>query len=225
MAVSVQEAHDFIRMIIKKNKLGFVSPKDIDRVLNRAVQDWVGAKVSKFHQSKTFDYDHLMTKRVSFTVTNSTSVQSLPNDYLEALTVYSQVGTTLNEGSVYGWDSFLEVTGSKIIPPTVEKPAANIYIDENNLPKIQFAPIPTSGSYTFILVYVPSPVKCVYNYTTSNGNISFNPTGSVDIAISERFMGDIYARAFMYLGIPLTDEILLQTERLRDGNQLQDKEN
>ena len=77
MAVSIKDAHDFIRSIIQKNKAGFVSPKDIDRAINRAVGDWISAVIFRFRKTKKFEYDHLLVKRKEFTVTNSTSVQNV----------------------------------------------------------------------------------------------------------------------------------------------------
>lgn len=223
MAVSINEAHKFIRSILKKNKGGFASPADIDMYLNRAVSDWISAVVFKFKKTKHFDYDHLLTKRTSFTVGSSTGIQSLPADYLEGLTVYITVDGNLIEGTLYNWDQFLEVTNSKIITPSTSYPAATIYLDSTNAPKIQFSPVPVSGNYAYTLVYVKKPDVAVYAYTTSNGNITYTSSGSVDLDISDRFLGDIYARTLMYLGVTLENPVLIQTEQIKDGNQKNDE--
>ena len=118
MAVSIEEAHKFIRSILKKNKAGFVSPQDIDLYLNRAVSDWISAIVFKYKKTKKFDYDHLLTKRTSFSVGSSTGTQNLPSDYLEGLTIYLTVSGNLVEGTLYNWDEFLEITNSKILTPS-----------------------------------------------------------------------------------------------------------
>ena len=52
MAVSIEEAHKFIRSILKKNRAGFVSPSDIDLYLNRAISDWISAIVFKYKKTK-----------------------------------------------------------------------------------------------------------------------------------------------------------------------------
>lgn len=219
MAVSIEEAHKFIRSILKKNKLGFVSPSDIDLYLNRAISDWISAIVFKYKKTKKFDYDHLLTKRTGFSVGSSTGTQNLPADYLEGLTIYLTVSGNLVEGTLYNWDEFLEVTSSKILTPTTSYPAATIFIDSANTPKIQFAPVPVSGTLEYTLVYVKKPTTAVFNFTTSNGNITYAGGGSVDLDISDRFLGDIYARTLMYLGITLESPILLQTEQIKDANQ------
>lgn len=223
MSVSIKDAHNFIRGVIKKNKGGFVSPEDIDRFLNRSVSDFISAIIFRFKSTKEFNYDHLLTKRTTFTVTSSTGTQDLPADYFEGLTIYITNNGNLIEGTLYNWDEFLEVTNSQIIAPDTSYPAATIYIDSTNAPKIQFAPVPSSGSYTYTLVYVKRPTPAVYNYTTSNGNITFNPTNSTDLDISERFLGDIYARTFAYLGLTLDSNTFLGFEGLKDANQKNDE--
>ena len=223
MAVSIEEAHKFIRSILKKNRAGFVSPQDIDLYLNRAISDWISAIVFKYKKTKKFDYDHLLTKRTSFSVGSSTGTQNLPADYLEGLTVYLTVSGNLVEGTLYNWDEFLEITNSKILTPSTSYPAATIFMDSANAAKIQFAPVPVSGTLDYTLVYVKKPTTAVFNFTTSSGNITYAGGGSVDLDISDRFLGDIYARTLMYLGVTLDSPILLQTEQIKDANQSNDE--
>lgn len=223
MAVSINEAHQFIRSVLKKNKAGFVSPEDIDRFINRSISDFISAIIYKFKRTKDFDYDHLLVKRQTFTVTPSTSVQTVPADYFEGLTIYVSNNGNQVEGTLYNWDEFLEVKNSVILAPDLSYPAATIFVDANGDGKIEFAPVPASGSHTFTLVYVRKPLNAVFNYTTSSGNITFNSAGSVDIDLSDRYMGDIYGRTLMYLGITLENPTFLQAETLKDANQKQDE--
>lgn len=223
MAVSINEAHQFIRGLLKKNKSGFVSPQDIDRYLNRAVNDWISSIVFNYKKTKKFDYDHLLTKKATFNVTSSTSIQDLPADYIEGLTVYVQNNGIDKEGTLYNWDEFLEVINSSILAPDLDYPVATIYLDSTGTAKIQFAPVPTSGTYVYTLIYIRKPVDAVFNYTTSNGNITYNSTGSVDLDISDRFIGDIYARTLLYLGITLENPVLIQAEQIKDANSRNDE--
>lgn len=223
MAVSIEEAHKFIRSILKKNKLGFVSPSDIDLYLNRAISDWISAIVFKYKKTKKFDYDHLITKRGEFSVGAGDGTQTLPADYFEGLTIYITVSGNLVEGTLYNWDEFLEITNSKILTPSTSYPAATIFLNSAGVAKIQFAPVPVSGTYTYTLVYIKKPTTAVFNFTTSSGNITYAGGGSVDLDISDRYLGDIYARTLMYLGITLESPILLQTEQVKDGNQRNDE--
>lgn len=225
--ISIKEAHEFIRMQIKKNKLGFVSPEDIDRALNRAVSDWMSAVVYKYKRTGKYSYDHLLVKRGTFTVTPSTGTQSLSvgaPDYTEALTIYITYDGLQIEGTLYSWDEYLEVKNSKIVTPDTSYPAGTIYIDSSGTPKIEFSPVPATGSYVYTLVYMRRPATASYKYTvTSSGNIAYNPTGSVDIDLDDRYFSDILTRALMYLGIALSDSDTASTEQLKDNNQRVDE--
>lgn len=226
MAIAIKDAHDFIRTIIKKNKGGFVSPGDIDRAVNRGVSDWMSAVIYKYKKSGKFDYDHLFVKKKTYTVTPSTGTQAINlADYVEALTIYLK-GTdqVVREGTVYDWDKFLEFQNSAILVPDQNFPIATIFVSEANVQSIQFLPVPLSGSYEYTLMYMRKPAKANYAYTTdSRGSIIYNPTGSIDIDIDDRYFTDIMTRALMYLGISLRDGDVASTEGLKDANQRADE--
>jgi hypothetical protein len=232
MAISINDAHQFIRQLLKKNKGGFVPPADIDRAINRGVSDWLSAVINKYHRTGKFEYDHLLVKRANFTVTPSTGTQSLltnASDYIEGLTIYITAnGGNQVEGTIYSWDEFLELQNSSILAPDTSFPAATIYIVSEggvDVPKIQFSPVPPSGSYTYTLVYLREPAPAVYAFTfnSSTGETAFNPSGSVDIDVSDRYYTDIITRALMYLGITIRDADIVGIEGLMDANQTQDE--
>ena len=225
MAILIKDAHDFIRSIIKKNKSGFVSPGDIDIAINRGVSDWMSAVIYRYKKTGKFDYDHLFVKKKAYTVSSSTGTQAInATDYVEALTIYMK-GTdqVVREGTVYSWDEFLEIQNSAILIPDQYYPVATIFLSEAGVPSIQFQPVPVSGSYEYTLMYMRKPAKAVYNYTTSSGNITYNPTGSVDIDIDDRYFSDIATRALMYLGISLKDGDIASSEAMKDNNQRSDE--
>lgn len=225
MAIAIKDAHDFIRSIIKKNKGGFVSPGDIDIAINRGVSDWMNAALYKFQRTGKFEYDHLLVKKKTFTVSSSTSIQSIAqDDYVQGLTIYIKDGTaSIKEGTIYDWDRFLEIKNSAILAPNTLYPAATIFVQEEssvNVPKIEFAPVPLgSATYEYTLVYMRRPKKGVYAFNTSGGNFTYTSTGSVDIDIDERYFSDIATRALMYLGISLKDADVASTEAMKDNNQ------
>lgn len=223
MAISISDAHDFIRGIIKKNKAGFVSPKDIDRAINRGIADWMSAVIKKFQKTGEFEYDHLLVKRAVMPVP-VTGIYDIPADYVEGLTIYhTNANSQLIEGTIYSWDKFLEIKNSSILTPDRDFPAATIYLDTTGTPKIEFAPVPTSGTYSYTFVYMRKPATALYNYTTSNGNITFSSNGSVDIDVADRYYTDIITRALMYLGITLESPNIAGTEAMMDANQINDE--
>lgn len=223
MAILIGDIHDFIRGILKKNKGGFVSPKDIDRAVDRAVNDFCSKVVKDFKQGKKFPFDHLMVKRKSYTVTPTTSVNDLPADYFEGLTVYVSDSGVLKEGDILSYEEFLERTSSAIIPPALARPIATIYINDSGAPKVELLPAPTSGSYLFTFVYMKKPNKVFYDYDQVNGNITQKVNGnSVNVDLDERYFSDIASRALVYLGVTLRDQDVASLEGLRDNNQKQD---
>jgi len=187
----------------------------------------MSAILSKYSKTKKFEFDHLLVKKGTFSVTSTTGTQALPADYVEGLTIYlTTTGGTPIEGTLYNWDEFLEIQNSSILAPTTSFPAATIFLDTDNTKKIQFSPVPaTSGiTHTYTLVYFKLPAVAVYNYTTDNyGGFTYNQTGSVDLDWDARYYGDILARALMYLGISLDNQVLLGAEALKDSNQKNDE--
>lgn len=224
MPISIVSVHSFIRSIIKKNKGGFVSSAEIDNYVNRSVSDWQKAVITKYKNTGRFEYDHQLVKKASYTVTSSTPKQALPSDYAEGLTIYHNNASSIDiEGTIYSWDEFLEVQNSAILAPDRAYPASTIFIDTDSTAKIQFAPVPTSGSYTFTLVYMRKPVTAFFNQVVTNGNISPAASGHTDIDIDDRYFSDIATRALMYMGISLKDTLVLGTESTMDQNQKTDE--
>lgn len=224
--ILMKDAHDFIRMQIKKNKMGFVSPEDIDRAINRGVSDWMSAVVFKYKRTGKYEYDHLLVKRAPLTVTVvSGGVMDIPSDYAEALTIYVDNGGVQTEGTIYSWDEFLEFQNSKILAPSLSYPIATVYMNDSTVPKIQLSPVPTTGTYSYTLVYMRKPVKGVYGYSVSNttGTIKYESGSTTNLDLDDRYFSDIITRALMYLGISLHDSDTASTEQLKDVNQKNDE--
>jgi hypothetical protein len=227
MPILMKDAHDFIRMQIKKNKMGFVSPDDIDRAINRGVSDWMSAVVFKYKKTGKYEYDHLLVKRTALSVTASNAgVLDVPADYTEGLTIYVDNGGVQTEGTIYSWDEFLEFKNSKILSPSLSYPIATIYMNQSGLPKIEFAPIPlNSSTFSYTLVYMRKPVKGVFGYSVDSGTgtIVYNAGTTTNLDLDDRYFSDILTRALMYLGLSLNDVNTASTEQMKDNNQKNDE--
>lgn len=224
--ILMKDAHDFIRMQIKKNKMGFISPEDIDRAINRGVSDWMSAVVFKYKRTGKYEYDHLFVKRVPISVSvASGGIIDLPADYAEALTIYVDNGGVQTEGSIYSWDEFFEFQNSKILTPSLAYPIATIFMNESTVPKIQFSPVPTTGTYSYTFVYMRKPAKGVYGYhiNTATGTIVYDSNTTTNLDLDDRYFSDILTRALLYLGISLHDSDTASTEQIKDANQKNDE--
>jgi len=124
------------------------------------------------------------------------------------------------------WDSFIDRKNSTIVPPVIStatndyKPIATIYDG-----KIEVAPRPSTGSYNFVLLYFRKPTTGVFNFTTSNGNITYTSSGSTDLDWDVRSFSDIANRSLTYLGFPIKDSQTIQLESVIDTNQQRDGNN
>lgn len=231
MAIPIKDLHDFIRGTIKKNYGGFVSPSDIDRAINRAQFDLFDSLVENYKKTEKFDYDHLFLKQSNFSVsTNDNGVKSLSSidaNFIEAITFYyKDSSNNLHEGNLMKWDSFIDRKNSTIVPPIINtstneyKPIATIYDGQ-----IEVAPRPSTGSHNFVLLYFKKPTDGVFNFTTSNGNITFTNSGSTNLDWDIRSFSDIANRALTYLGFPIKDAQTIQLESVIDTNQQRDGNN
>lgn len=233
MAISIVDVHEFIRGTLKKNYGAFVSPGDIDRAVNRAQFDLFDKLVDNYRDSDEFEYDHLFLKRVSVSLASSDNgIKVLPSDYSSAVGFYFQDDSNnLYEGELMKWDTFLDRKNSAIAPPTVAtsasddtiKPIATIYNNGTNK-VIEFAPRPSSGTYTFVILYFKEPVEAELLFDDNNGVITIT-SGHTDLEWDKRAFSDIVTRALMYLGFPIKDGQAIQLEAVRDSNQLRDGNN
>ena len=225
MAILINDLHEFIRGTVKKNYGGFLSPKDIDRAVNRASYDLFNGLVKDYHKTEKFEFDHLFLKQHEFTIAvTDNGKNSLPDDYVIAVGIYfKDSDNNLHEGVLMKWDSFIDRKNSVIVPPTVKataqnneiRPIATIY---DNL--IEIAPKPfNDGSYTFILMYFREPVKAVFGYTEQNGVIAYDSALSTNLDWDSRSFTPIVTRALTYLGFPLRDGQTIQLEQVIDSNQ------
>lgn len=234
MAIPIVDVHEFIRGTLKKNYGAFVSPGDIDRAVNRAQWDLFDKLVDNYRDSEEFEYDHLFLKRQSLTLSSADNgIKILPSDYSSMVGFYFQdASNNLHEGELMKWDSFLDRKNSSIAPPTVAtsatddtiKPIATIF--NNGTDKvIEFAPRPSSGSYTFVLLYFKQPQDAELLFSESDGNVIVAVSGHTDLEWDKRAFSDIVTRALMYLGFPIKDSETIQLESVRDSNQLRDGNN
>ena len=226
--IEINKLHDFIRGMIKQNYGGFVSPKDIDRAINRASFDLFDVVVDNYKVGDEFEYDHLFLVRgdLSLSVLDS-GVKNLPSDYVEAVGFYyKDENNELHEGNLMKWKTFIDRKNSSIVNPVIDpststyKAIATIYDG-----KVEFSPRPSSGAYDFVLIYFKEPTEGEYAYTSSNGVITFNDAGSTDLDWDKRYFTDIATRALTYLGFPIRDAQTIQTEAVIDNNRRADGNN
>jgi hypothetical protein len=203
----IELAHKVVREQIRKYRAAYKSPAEIDNALYRGLIDFYNDLFKSKQNSQ-----HL-TRYLKQQVCNISSANSftLNSDFSRPVNIYSTVSGQRHEGDILSENDWLDRVQSSIIFPDLQNPIARI-IGTN----IEFYP---SNAGNFTLVYYRAPLKPVFNFTVAgNGrDITYNPTGSVQLDINEPAFDDVVVRSLGYLGVSLNDQGLL-VERQLNGN-------
>lgn len=186
--INVETIHNDIRSMLKKYNSYFLSPENIDIAINKAKIDVLQATVTAYEESSNrFMGDQELL--VIYPFTGVGSERTLPDDVFKVSVVLMDD----NEGDLLDSSTFNGRLKSSIIPPTVLRPIATVYNDNGKKIRI----LPSGDGHK--IKYWKIPVDCKYNYTVTNGNVSFNPTGSVNLGMPMSSYTDIVNRTLTYL--------------------------
>ncbi len=203
----IQLAHKIIREQMRKYRAGYKTPEEIDNALYRGLMDFYNNLFTSRANSQQ------LTRYVKEQACNITSTNqfALNTDYNRPIIIKSLVGQSQHEGDILAENEWLDRLNSVMLAPDLEHPIARI-IGTN----IQFFP---SDAGNFVLVYYRSPVAPVFAYTVAgNGrDITYNPTGSVDVDVNQNSLSNVIVNALGYLGVSLKDESLLLDKQI-NGN-------
>lgn len=191
MAIGISLIHNDVRSQIKKYNSAFVSPTDIDNAVNKAQYDILDLIIAEYESGqKRSSADQEMLKLHAFS--GDATERALPSDVYKASTVF--FGDY--EGDILDDKHFNARVNSTIIPPSTTRPIATIYND--GAAKIRILPTGT----THKLKYWLNPTIAVYNFTQTDGVITYNPTGSVSVVFPMSEYSRLLNRTLFYLGIP-----------------------
>lgn len=200
-------AHNIIREQIRKYRAAYKTPEEIDNALYRGLIDFYNG-LFKSQQNSQQVSRYLKEQTCNVT---STNVFALNSDFNRPVTINSTVSGQIYEGEILAENEWLDRKNSFILAPTLQQPIARI-VGTN----IEFYPA-DAGNYK--LVYYRSPVQPKYNYTVAvNGrDITYNPSGSVDVDVNPSALNDVIVRALGYLGVSLNDQGLIVERQLNGG--------
>jgi len=191
MSIPISTIHNDVRSQLKKYNSAFVSPGDIDIAVNKAQYDILDRIVAEYESGRNkSSSEQDLLKLHSFS--GDASERTLPTDIYKLSTVF--FGD--REGDLLDDKHFNDRLNSVIIPPSTDRCIATVYND--GAAKIRILPTGT----THKLKYWKVPVTAVYNFTQTDGVITYNPTGSVDISMPISEYTRLLARTLVYLGIP-----------------------
>jgi hypothetical protein len=202
MAISISLLHNDIRSQIKKHNSAFVSPSDIDFAINKSQYDVLDLIIAEYEaggKRSSADQDLLKLHLFSGTAEE----RSLPSDVYKLSTVF----LSDSEGDILDDKRFNDRLNSIIIPPSVSRPIATVYNDGAS--KIRIVP----SASTHRIKYWIIPVTAKYNFTQTDGVITYNPTGSVDVGFPMSEYTRILNRTLFYLGIPSVNADVANLEK------------
>lgn len=201
MSIGINLIHNDIRSQIKKHNSAFVSPADIDFAVNKAQYDILDRIILEYGTNSRSQADQDLLKLHSFT--GDASERTLPTDVYKISTVfYGEY-----EGDILDDKRFNDRSNSTILPPSTTRPIATIYND--GVAKIRILP---TGS-THKIKYWKVPTTAVYNFTQTDGVITYTTTGSVDVSMPMSEYSRLINRTLFYLGIPSANQDAANIER------------
>lgn len=202
MPIGINVIHNDIRSQIKKHNSAFVGPLDIDIAINKAQLDVLDIIIAEYESGqKRSSADQELLKLHPFS--GAAEERTLPNDvYKLSVVLLSDA-----EGDILDDKRFNDRLNSVIIPPSTSRPIATVYND--GAAKIRILP----SASTHKIKYWKVPVIAVYNFTQTDGVITYNPTGSVDVGFPMSEYTRILNRTLFYLGIPSVNEDAANLEK------------
>ena len=214
--------HDTIRYYINKDQQAYISPQEIDNVLDKAQlvlfnQYHTNPKLPSKVQAATYGESQRIDDALSpfkdkytFTTGNTTGgVVSLPANYMHLLSLYTTQYSNQLQRNIYSAvqvlneEELIERLNSQVIPVSAEDPIAIM----NNQNKIQLFPeVPTNGG----VYYLRRPAAPVFAYTQSGRVITYNQGGSTQLEWRDMDVNNIIVIALSYYGLNMSSGDVMQ---------------
>lgn len=190
--------HEFIKLLKNEGQGHFNSPEDIDSALNAGSIDKANEEKRLF-ESTGFISNNLSNFKKVASVSLSSGFGSKPGDY-----DYATAGLTSDESGnvdIVPDSEWYSRKNDPIDPPTEDHPICSI---RSNIEVIPHSVI------SFSLHYLRLPIKMVFGYTINDDQIIYSSGSSTNCDWPESCHTDIILRACVYLGVPLSDDLLMR---------------
>ena len=181
--------------------------------LNRAQIDKYNSEYKLFEKTQEIT-DAFNVFKKSKDITFDDSKWELPDDYFHATNISSLIPNTDDPpitieymGKLYTDGEWLNAKQSTLLPPDPTHIKARLISGELEI-------APESGVTTIRLYYLKSFTHAVFAYDKEDKKIVFKTQGSFDPDWPELEHNDLIWRTLKYLGVPLHDDIFIQTEQI-----------
>ena len=212
--MDLQDAHDWIRYILKKERGGFIAPPEIDTLLNRAQMWYYNDLFDTYGKTqKVQDALGIFSQPFTF-VTPSTGLVVLPIDitvvpcYEHLLAIYAQYydnnlqRTRESSIKILSEDEIGERLNSQILEPTITNPVG-YEVSKGTIQLYPSAIISGKGYYLRL------PAVPFFAYTMTGRVITYIKGASTQMEWNESSMNKILIKAIQFAGVNLSDNVVV----------------
>lgn len=226
--MNINDVHKTVLYFLNKEQNGFVTPEEIDLVLDKAQmvlfnQYHTNPKAPfnpdarSFGDSQRLD-DALSAFKSKYTFTTNltpSGVITLPNDYIHLISLFTtQYNNTLQRNvysavKVLNEEELIDRLESQVLPVTPDEPIA-IMNSQNRIQLFPESPA-TGGVY-----YFKRPAVPVFGYTQSGRTITYNAGTSTQLEWRDTDIMNIIVIALSYYGLNMTNADIVQFANVKE---------
>ena len=209
--MNIEDIHDFIRFIERKERGAFHTPDEMDEALDMGQMDYFAECFDEYGRTQKL-HDALSSFKVTYSFSNASSplgLVTLPSTYLHLLDGYTVVYDNSRETSrkrnitFVNEDERTAALDSQLRPVTILNPLG----EQKTSLTIQLYPeTPQAG----VITYLKRPAVPKYAYTQVGRAITYDSANSTQLEWSDLYIRKVILKALSYLGVNLNDQALTQ---------------
>jgi len=209
-ARNINQIHNFISFIIRKERGAFITPAEIDNALEAGQLEVIEDYFKLYGMTQQI-HDALNPVKVFASITTDASGEvNFGTNHLHLLPLtYTVDGSTISRIRILQDNEWVDALTSQLRPATRETPIARTLST-----KMQIYP---AGVYTVFISYIKRPEKPTFGYTQSGRTITYDPTSSTQIELGDAYVDKIIAKALAYLGINMNENDIIQFSNMQDA--------
>jgi hypothetical protein len=221
MAYTIEDIHNRFLQLIDKEKNGYITPGEIDRLLDIAQMEELNELYGNprkdgipMHLGRSQSINDQLSPFIKSYALNSGNTPSglvaMPNDYLFGVTLYyhepkpggfnKRFATPITE------EELSYRLTSQVIPPTQKDP---VYVQRQGALRVFDGSSP-AATFAGELIYIKRPNKPVFAFTQSGRTITYNSGSSTQMEWRDSSINNIIYRAISIGGFTLADAATTQ---------------
>jgi hypothetical protein len=208
--MGIDVVHNIITFILRKQKGVYISPQEIDLILNKAQLEVLEYYFKSYGETQII-HDALTNFKVlnyQFTSDGGGNVQYNSN-YIHLLAgVFTVTGSTVNKVRFVETDELPDALTAQIRKVSLSSPIAT---ESSNGFRLYPQSIQT-GFYSYLKV----PPVPVYGYTQIGRVVVFDPTTSTNLDWIDVYQNKIIAKALAYYGINMDEDKVVNFSMVED---------